>query len=161
MSLPSFVCAMIPQPTEQYGQIVVVSFAPFMRASFTAADASSGFNALPATAPATAVPPESFRKSLLDRLMPYLLKRDLRAPLHTLYNEFANCQPDKNIIISRSQKIIMLKILIITLDKLITDVRLNLVNRTVKIFFHSPFHNEIHLVKRRGAYEISFDCMLI
>jgi hypothetical protein len=65
---------MIPHPTEQYGQIVVVSFAPFMRASFTAADASSGFKTLPATAPATAVPPESFRKSLLDKLICYLLQ---------------------------------------------------------------------------------------
>jgi hypothetical protein len=67
----------MPQPTEQNGQIVVVSFAPLMRFSLiSTAEASSGFNAVPATVPATAVPPVSFRKSLRDRLILTLLKKN-------------------------------------------------------------------------------------
>jgi hypothetical protein len=54
----------MPHPTAQYGQIVVVALAPFIRFSLSRASAVPG--AITAIVPATAVPPEYFKKSRLE-----------------------------------------------------------------------------------------------
>jgi hypothetical protein len=61
---------MMPHPTEQYGQMVVDSAEPFVLSSNSLAAASSGVN--PIAPAATAVPPEIFKKSLLEISMRYL-----------------------------------------------------------------------------------------